>query len=302
MIIFSLPESQSLNVVSQSERDFTLLSHLQKQLILCAIDSVTPESKTGGYVVYSTCSVTVDENEAVVDYALRKRPNVKLIDTGLSFGVEGFTSYRGKTFHPSVGLTRRFYPHVHNMDGFYVAKFRVEKRSKVTEAAQEKEADEPVLVDDEFKQDVPQVTFTGFDDEEDRPYLEGTLSCCSSGKCCVDLTYSRRGEANTHEGERTASTSAVEGCPPFGERCCQSKSIAASLFEPCMDLPFLFMHVIAFMRIYHDLDANKSWSQSKGFSISQTCVKHGVRRTVCQRASQLPVGLLGPSGGILNDD
>ncbi|KAF5330612.1 hypothetical protein D9619_005815 [Psilocybe cf. subviscida] len=158
--------------INKSERDFTLLSHLQKQLILCAIDSVTPESKTGGYVVYSTCSVTVDENEAVVDYALRKRPNVKLIDTGLSFGVEGFTSYRGKTFHPSVGLTRRFYPHVHNMDGFYVAKFRVEKRSKATEVAQEKEADEPILVDDEFKQDVPEVTFTGFDDEEDRPYLE----------------------------------------------------------------------------------------------------------------------------------
>ena len=31
----------------QSDRDFTLLSHLQKQLILCAIDSVSPDSKTG---------------------------------------------------------------------------------------------------------------------------------------------------------------------------------------------------------------------------------------------------------------
>jgi len=53
--------------INKSDRDFMLLSHLQKQLILCAIDSVNPESKTGGYVVYSTCSVTVDENEAVVD-------------------------------------------------------------------------------------------------------------------------------------------------------------------------------------------------------------------------------------------
>ena len=121
--------------------------------------------------------MTVDENEAVVDYALKKRHNVKLVDTGLEFGVEGFTKYRGKTFNPSVKLTRRFYPHVHNMDGFFVAKFKVEKRSKALAVAREKEAvEEPVLVDEEFMKDVIVTTpaFKGFDAEEDRPYLEGS--------------------------------------------------------------------------------------------------------------------------------
>ncbi|KAG5727655.1 putative ribosomal RNA methyltransferase nop2 [Termitomyces sp. T112] len=165
-----ISKDQSVKV-NKSERDFTLLSHLQKQLILCAIDSVNPDSKTGGYIVYSTCSVTVDENESVVDYALRKRPNVRLVDTGLEFGREGYTKYRGKTFHPSLNLTRRFYPHVHNMDGFYVAKIKVEKRLKATPVDEPVLEPVPSLVSGEDTVEQVQEEI-GFDSEEDTPYLE----------------------------------------------------------------------------------------------------------------------------------
>ena len=72
---------------------------------------------------YSTCSISVEENEWVVDYALKNR-FVKLVETGLEVGEPGMSSFKGKIFHPTLRLAKRIYPHVHNMDGFFVAKLR----------------------------------------------------------------------------------------------------------------------------------------------------------------------------------
>ena len=165
---------------NKTEKDFMQLPHLQRQLLLCAIDSVDHTSKTGGYIIYSTCSVSMEENEQVVQYALKKRPNVKLVETGLTFGVDGFVSYMGKTFDPKMKMAKRFYPHAYNVDGFFVSKL---KKTGPSPNMSTKE----IVVDGPKNSDLLGVAdrtrietnnengeqpFGGFDDSEDEKYME----------------------------------------------------------------------------------------------------------------------------------
>ncbi|KAI1750630.1 NOL1/NOP2/sun family-domain-containing protein [Xylaria castorea] len=166
---------------NKTEKDFITIPHTQKQLLLGAIDSVNHAGK-GGYVVYSTCSVSVEENEMVVQYALKKRPNVRLVSTDLPFGKEGFTAYQGKTFDKSLSLTRRFYPHTLNLDGFYVAKFHkigptpanlVRDRAESTPRQEEVIDKTPILADDKVPAHLRQGDdFGGFNDDEDTEYIQ----------------------------------------------------------------------------------------------------------------------------------
>ncbi|KAK6610221.1 25S rRNA (cytosine-C(5))-methyltransferase nop2 [Botrytis cinerea] len=141
---------------NKTERDFLMLPHLQKQLLLSAIDSVDHASKTGGYIVYSTCSVTVEENEQVVQYVLNKRPNVKLVETGLAFD------------------DKKILPHAYNVDGFFVSKFKKtgpSPKSKPGEKDAEKELDELDIDKTPIRETEEEEAFGGWDDGEDEEYM-----------------------------------------------------------------------------------------------------------------------------------
>ncbi len=96
------------------------LMNTQKALILSGFDALKP----GGLMVYSTCTLTPEENEYVVDYLLEKRPEAKLIDFELKGVVlrNGVKSWERYEFSEEILKCKRVEPFLNNnFEGFFIA-------------------------------------------------------------------------------------------------------------------------------------------------------------------------------------
>ena len=80
------------------------------------LNTVSSYVNPGGVLLYSTCTILRRENEAVVSAFLAAHPD---------YSPESFEAPDQEAFHNAGMLT--LYPHIHDTDGFFIAKLRKQK-------------------------------------------------------------------------------------------------------------------------------------------------------------------------------
>ena len=78
--------------------------------------------KLGGQLVYATCSLAPEEDEAVIDALLNRYPGVFSIEDvsgKVPFKTPGLTHFEGKHFHSDLKKALRLWPHLTGMSGFF---------------------------------------------------------------------------------------------------------------------------------------------------------------------------------------
>jgi tRNA (cytosine49-C5)-methyltransferase len=95
------------------------LQQLQKKIIMQAWQLLTP----GGTLVYSTCTMAPEENEAIIDYLLRRADDaaVKLLNIELPNRATPVMEWNGRTFDERVADVARLKPS-EDIEAFFVAK------------------------------------------------------------------------------------------------------------------------------------------------------------------------------------
>lgn len=98
------------------------LADIQKYLLRSAISA----TKVGGTICYSTCTLSPEENEGVIDWILRKEAGkVVLEDIALPCVpvINALQQWNSRLYHPDIHKTVRILPDMH-FEGFYIAKLK----------------------------------------------------------------------------------------------------------------------------------------------------------------------------------
>jgi len=103
-----------------NDKMLIVLSRDQKRLILNSFDSLNEN----GTLVYSTCSVDPEENEAVIDFLLKNREcKLEKIDLDIKRSPV-ILDYGKNNFNEEINKCLRIWPQDNDTEGFFVAKIR----------------------------------------------------------------------------------------------------------------------------------------------------------------------------------
>lgn len=119
-----------------TEREEKALAQRQTALLCSALKALKP----GGQLVYSTCTLSPDEDEAVVDAVLGMFPGkVSVLDAAerLPAPAPGLTEAYGQRFDPSLKGAVRLWPHRYQTAGFFACLL---EKTDVLSSAPEAEA------------------------------------------------------------------------------------------------------------------------------------------------------------------
>ncbi len=127
-ILLDAPCSGSGIIVSDPTRkttktldDLHNYHKLQVSLLTNAIDSL----KSGGEIVYSTCSLEPEENELVITKVMdSKSMKIEEIDV---LGNNGLLNFQTYDFNPEIIKAKRLYPHESCGEGFFIIKMVKQK-------------------------------------------------------------------------------------------------------------------------------------------------------------------------------
>lgn len=119
-----LPEDSKL-FDSWSVAHIRRLSELQKKIVTESWRLLKP----GGTLVYSTCTMAPEENEAIVDYLLRKNDDAKLerIEKSFDNAIEPLTSWNNRPYRNDLTGCLRLLPSKY-LEAFFVAKITKSNR------------------------------------------------------------------------------------------------------------------------------------------------------------------------------
>lgn len=126
-ILLDVPCSGEGMMTLDNDKDFETwsvahikrLQQLQKRILVQAWQLLKP----GGTLVYSTCTMAPEENEAVIDYLLRHNQDadVKLFKSDLKNKVAPVMEWNGKKFDPRLKFVTRLIPSP-ELEAFFICK------------------------------------------------------------------------------------------------------------------------------------------------------------------------------------